>query len=218
MTIAAGNVINRDNTFGVSYPPGVLITQACGFIFIDPEEPPQTVFNVYEEDQRPPLKERSRVKVRLPKGMHPYLYGLAVPRGLAQAQAQTMTARSVPIIYTPDPITGILVETGLGAPVALSTPISIGPMLVEIYDPFNPINETSRSNNAWPLPGFDAGSPVPLIENSYLQITASAPIALSPEALKAKKPIRIAVVVAGWQKDPMSVSINDIGGWSTSDY
>lgn len=218
MALAAGNVINRENFRGVDYPFGVLFSQLVGYIFIDPEEPAQTDFWVYEEGQAPPPKERNRLKVKLPKGMFPYLYGVAVPRGVAPLQTQTLTATSVPIVYTASPLTGILEETGLGGPVALSTGISIGPLLTKIYDVAKPLAEASDSRNAYPLPGFDGGSPAALTENSYLKITSSAAILLSPQALKLKKPIRLAVVVAGWQKDPLTVSINDIGGWSTHDF
>ena len=53
MSLATGNVINRDNSRGISYPPGVLFTQVVGYIFIDPEEPPQLAmsrFALYRDE------------------------------------------------------------------------------------------------------------------------------------------------------------------------
>jgi hypothetical protein len=218
MTIASGNVINRENIQGVDYPFGVRLHQAVGYILLDPEELPQTEYWVYEEDQLLPTKEKSRKKVKLPKGLHTYLYGIAIPRGIAPLQAQSFTATSHPLIYTVNPLTGLREETGIGGPTALSAPIPIGPMLTKIYDPLFPLNEISESKNAWPLPGFDAGAVVPLTENSYLKISTGSQVLLSAEVLKLKKSMRCAVVFAGWMKDDLSVSINDIGGWSTNAY
>jgi hypothetical protein len=219
MTIASGNVINRENLLGVDYPFGVWFSRPVGYIHIDPEDDLLTTsFWVYEEAQAPPVKEKSRLKVKLPKGLYLYLFGVAVPRGVAPLSTNIFSANTAPIIYTPDPLTGDLKETGIGPLVPFSTPIPIAPMLLKIYDPLFPLNELSESKNAYPLPGFDAGAAVPLVENSYLKINTGTPIVLSPEALKAKKPLRIAIVVAGWKKDVLSVSVGDIGGWSTNDY
>jgi hypothetical protein len=218
MTIAAGNVINRENLLGVDYPFGVWFSQSVGYIHVDPEDDLLTTsFWVYEEGQAPPVKEKSRPKVKLPKGLYLYLFGVAVPRGIAPLSTNTFTANTARIIYTPDPLTGDLKETGIGPLVPFSTPIPIAPMLTKIYDPLFPLDQISESKNAYPLPGFDAGAVVPLVENSYLKIDTGTPIVLSPEA-KLKKPIRIAIVVAGWKKDPLSVNIGDVGGWSTNDY
>ena len=203
---------------GISYPPGVLFTQVVGYILIDPEEPPQISFNIYEEGVAQPPKERNWEKVQVPKGMHPYLYGVAIPRGLAPLQTAVLAISSVPIIYAPDPLTGLPKEIGQGAPIAFSTPIGLGPILAKIYDPLFPVSQASDSRNAYPLPGMDGGGAVPLAENSYLRVAASAPIVLSAAALKLKKPIRIAVTVAGWQKDPVTITVDDAGGWSTYDY
>ena len=206
MTIASGNVINRENLKGVDYPFGVYFSQAVGYIQIDPEDDPlQTAFWVYEEDQTPPVKEKDRKKVKIPKGLFLYLFGVAVPRGLAANQTQSLAASSAPVIYTVDPLTGDRVETGIGAPIAFSTPIPIAPMLAKIYDPLFPLQEISESKNAYPLPGFDAGATTALTEDSYLRITTGTPLVLSTEALKKKKPLRLAIVVAGWKKDPLSV-------------
>ena len=218
MTIASGNVINRENLLGVDYPFGVWFSQAVGYIHIDPDEPLQTSFWVYEEDQAPPIKEKSRKKVKLVKGLYPYLFGVAVPRGIKPLQTQSLAISTAPIVYTANPLTGDLEETGIGPLVSFSTPIPIAPLLAKIYDPLFPIREISESKNAYPLPGFDTGAVVPLLENSYLKVDTGTPILLSPEALKLKKPIRIAIVVAGWKKDVLSVSVNDIGGWSTSEF
>ncbi|MGL4349304.1 MAG: hypothetical protein ACRCT2_01775 [Plesiomonas shigelloides] len=211
MTLASGNVINRENLQGVSYPFGNFFLQTVGYLLIDPLEPPSSTLWVYEDDQALPEKERSRLKVKLPKGLRLYLYGVAVPRGVLRSQTQTLQLRAAPIIYTPDPITGEPVETGIGLGVAFQS-IPIAPILTKIYDPIEPLSEASASINLYPLAGMDAGSVLLLTEDSYLQVTTGSPILLNPEI---KTPMRIAVVVAGWMKDPRSVSIDDIGGWST---
>lgn len=211
MTIASGNVINRENLQGVDYPFGVFFLQTVGYLLIDPLEPPATTFWVYEDDQSPPEKERSRLKVKLPKGLRLYLYGLSLPRGILKAQNQSLQIEAAPVIYTPDPLTGDLVETGMGAGVPFQA-LPIAPILTKIYDPFKPLAEASGSINVYPLLGMDAGTTLPLLEDSYLRINSGTPLLLNPEI---KTPMRIAVVVAGWMKDSRSVSIDDIGGWST---
>lgn len=211
MTIASGNVINRENLQGVDYPFGVFFLQAVGYLLIDPLDPPATLLWVYEDDQPLPEKERSRLKVKVPKGLRLYLYGLALPRGILRTQAQSLQLRAAPIIYAPDPLTGEPVETGIGAGVSFQT-IPIAPILSKIYDPVKPQSEAGASLNLYPLLGMDAGTPLLLAENSYLQISTGSPILLEPEI---KTPMRIAVVVAGWMKDSRAVSIDDIGGWST---
>jgi hypothetical protein len=210
MTIASGNVINRENLQGVDYPFGVFFLQTVGYLLIDPLEPPTSVFWVYEDDQAPVEKERSRLKVKLPKGLHLYLYGLSLPRGVLKTQSQSLRIAAAPVIYTPDPITGDRVETGIGADVPFQV-LPIAPILAKIYDPFKPLAEASDSINVYPLLGLDAGTAVPLLEDSYLRVNSGTPLLLNPEI---KTPMRIAVVVAGWMKDSRSVSIDDIGGWS----
>lgn len=224
MVLATGNVINRENAQGIDNPFGVLFYQTIGYILVDPDDMTPTEYWVYEEGKAPPTREVSRKRVEIPKGLFPYLYGVSLPRGLTPGQTLTLTAQSVPIVYGVDPLTGFPVQTGLGTPVTMLTPIPIGPILAQIYDPVAPMSECSDSRNTYPLPGMD-NIPAPidglnvarpfLASNSYIKIVSSAPILLSAKARAQKKPARIAVVIGGWRKSLATVSISDIGGWST---
>lgn len=224
MVLATGNVINRENAQGVDSPFGVLFYQSLGYILIDAEDTASTEYWVYEEGKAPPTREAPRQRIQIPKGLFPYLYGVSIPRGIAPGQTQTLTAQSVPIVYAVAPLTGLPVQTGVGTPVTMLTPIPVGPILARIYDPVTSMTECSDSRNTYPLPGMD-NTPAPvdglatgrasLASNSYVKIVIPTPLLLSAKALARKKPIRIAVVIAGWQKSESTVSIGDIGGWSS---